>query len=186
MDDLPRITRGFLEALAESGVLHALAGGLSANVWLPPERQYPTQDVDAAVHPTRQCPLDAHKLARLIAERTGQDCIHSAELPLGRTTILRWVCLPRGTIADAVITDARYAREALARTRRMRLGDAEFPVLAPEDVILYKSLGKRPKDYGPIEAIGDAFTLDTAYLERWARHLGVLSFLRRALKGPAR
>lgn len=182
MDELPRITRGFLEALAEVGVVHALAGGLSANVWLPPERQFPTEDVDVAVLPSQKHPIHVHRLAELIAERTGRGCIHSADLDFGRTTILRWVCFPGDTIADAVIADRVYAKAALARRRGMRLGDMEFPVLAPEDVILYKSLGKRPKDFGPIESISDTYSLDMVYLERWARHLGVLTFLRRALR----
>jgi hypothetical protein len=56
-------------------------------------------------------------------------------------------------------------------------GCAPRAILAPEDVILYKSLGARDKDRIAIAAIARAQSLDGAYIEKWSRHLDTWTFL---------
>lgn len=90
-----------------------------------------------------------------------------------------------------------YDQQAFARALRRRLEDApggpEVSVEAPEDVILNKlrwyDLGGRVSERQWGDLIGvlrvNASDLDHAYLQRWARSLGLAELLMRALRAIA-
>ncbi len=90
--------------------------------------------------------------------------------------------------------DDAFQKEALSRRRREPLEKTEiprkFPVATPEDVVLQKLLwfrkGGSTSERQWTDVLGvlkiQAGILDTEYMARWARELGISDLLERALK----
>lgn len=179
MATLKEVTAAALRALRGSGFPYALAGGLSANLWVPASSVFATHDVDAAVAISED---DLPGLFRHVErELSSLAALRGDTLEFPRAWIDRFVCPPDITFDIVRSKHSVYAREAMRRTRQVELDGDRFAVLSPEDVILYKSLAARPKDHGPIAAIAAARELDMRYLEEWSRALGTWSFIRKAL-----
>jgi len=181
MVDLADVAAALLSTLEEQGLPAALAGGLAAGVWVAPKDIAETYDVDVAVASSSPEAIDPGEIAGRLTARLGVPCLHGTTLSLRKVEIVRFLC---GDIqADMIVANPRYAREALGRSEPLDIDGAPFAVLSPEDAVLYKGLGRRLKDYGPIAAIARSQSLDLVYVERWARALGIWRFVAKALCG---
>ncbi|MCR4316625.1 MAG: nucleotidyltransferase [Planctomycetes bacterium] len=100
-----------------------------------------------------------------------------------KVCIVRYLCTGVDIVVDLILADAKYTREAISNQGKVDIGGKDYPVLSPEDIILFKSLGKREKDIGPMNAVARSNEIDREYIEKWARHLGTWGFVKRALKG---
>lgn len=178
MATLEEVTAAALEAMAGSGVAHALAGGLAANLWVAGEHQQATFDVDFAVLAKAGSASVADRLAERLA---ALGCFRSATL-FRKATVERLLCPPEITVDLVQVKDAAYGASAIARSGTGRFRSASHPILRPEDVILHKSLARRPKDVASIAYLAADNRLDLEYLERWARRLGTWGFVRRSIR----
>lgn len=167
-----------LRAIAAVEQPHAVVGGLAANLWVAPERARETYDIDFACAAWN--PADDAELRRRL-EAQGAEVIASTHLPLRRVVIHR-VAVENTMIDIVVPRNAKYAATALARRAESTMRETPVPVLAPEDVFLFKAVAKREKDLQPMAALAVLPTFDRAYVERWARTLGVWRFAKRGLK----
>lgn len=160
MGKLEVLAKALLESLQETGVPAALAGGMAANAWVEQEDVHLTYDVDAVVLVPDGHAFSPEILAERIETRTGIRCFHGSDFDLPKARIIRVVTTPDNVIDDLNLADRIYSAAALARTGTVELGGAMQPILAPEDVILFKSLAGRDKDRIAIAAIGRAQRLD--------------------------
>lgn len=80
-----------------------------------------------------------------------------------------------GVTIDLLRPRDAHDRQALRRRRRRRLGGRYCWIVAPEDFVLQKLKVGRPRDFEDAQSVLERSRgrLDRAYLQRWARRLGV-------------
>ena len=184
METLEAVASAILGVLKDAGIPAALTGGLAANAWVATEDVAATYDVDVATLIPEGIQFSASTLADAFTTRSGIRCMHGSDLDLPKAKIVRLVTIPKGTVIDMVMANRTFAGEALSRTSTIESGGERHPILSPEDLILYKGLARRDKDRTAIVAIAKRQTLDRAYIERWARRLGIWKFVSSGLKAP--
>ena len=110
----------------------------------------------------------------------GYSVLRSKDMHFTRAQISRlWV---EGITVDFVRPrNLQFVNSAFARLEKGDLKSAKIPILAPEDVFLYKALSKRERDIAPMSALSDRADFDRVYVEKWARKLGVWLFAKRAI-----
>lgn len=177
MGKLESLAAALLGTLEEARIPAALAGGMAANAWVDKEDVHLTYDVDVAILLPGDTPFSADSIAESVESRSGMGCFHGSDLELPKARIIRLVTRPDGTVIDLVLADGAYTAAALARTGSVDLAGVARAILAPEDVLLFKSLAARDKDRIAIAALAKAQALDMAYVEKWSRHLGTWTFV---------
>jgi hypothetical protein len=88
----------------------------------------------------------------------------------------------RGIDVDLFLAESRFQKQLLLHRRQELLDDAPIWLVSPEDLILLKLLAGRPRDHADIGDI--LFTqgkLDEDYMRQWAKELGVVTDLERAI-----
>lgn len=174
------------EALESLGVAYYVGGSLASSAHGVPRASL---DVDLMAelrpeHVTSLCQrlqdayyLDPDRVGDAVARKRSFNLIHLA-------TMLK---------VDVFVSRGRpFDREALARVRHERLGDAEagrlFALVSAEDIVLLKlewfRLGGETSERQWTDVLGvlkvARGALDAAYLDRWAGALGVADLLERA------
>jgi hypothetical protein len=87
--------------------------------------------------------------------------------------------LERPVAVDLFLVTTPFQRSAFSRRRDVMLGDRRFPVIAAEDLILFKLIAARRKDDADVvDLLTFGGPLDLSYLKRWAARLRVLARLR--------
>jgi hypothetical protein len=67
-----------------------------------------------------------------------------------------------------------FERQVVARSRKVRVGTAQFPLACAEDIVIMKALAMRPRDVADIEGILDAAPrLDLARIRKTVRQFSV-------------
>ena len=141
-----------VDALKEA--LVALAAGLEGTSWFVFGAQAvrvwgsPRQTIDIDVTVALE-PADVGALSALITRlETGSFRVRAPD-PVAFAK--RYWVVPlvhaNGTPVDLVLAGTPFERDALGRSRRERVHDVEVPVVAPEDLVVYKLVSDRPKDY---------------------------------------
>jgi hypothetical protein len=131
-----------LEALVQSfaGLEWFVFGAQAVRVWGTP-RQTVDIDVTVALAPTQ--------VAQLVA-RCAPYGLRARVPDPGAFAEKYWV-VPllhdNGTPIDVVLAGTRFEQDAMSRRRAIELHGIEVPVVAPEDLIVYKLNSDRPKDY---------------------------------------
>lgn len=75
---------------------------------------------------------------------------------------------------EVTLVSTPYHREALERRRRVKVAGLDLAVIAPEDLLLHKLLGGRPRDMVDASEILIATPgLDMDYVRLWAQRLDV-------------
>ncbi|MGI8926671.1 MAG: hypothetical protein ACR2HN_08510 [Tepidiformaceae bacterium] len=154
---LPALVR----RLTECGIEHAIGGAMAAAYWGIPRG---TADIDvnifldqsegasalACLAPLGIRPEQADALASL--ERQGQVRLAWEETPV-----------------DLFFAYHAFHQSCRARAVEVPLDDHQITILSAEDLVIFKVLFNRPRDWGDIEQIldvqGEAF--DAAYAFRW-------------------
>jgi len=189
--DLLEFTRLVIDALEAAEVPYLLGGALAVAAWAEARS---TQDVDLVIH------LPEERVAALSRELAGRGIALPPDL------MLDLLAEQRGDVAlvayhtlwghKAELFPLRPGDEsraaALARRQPVDLGEplGRIYVHAPEDLILYKlryySLSQQTKHVRDIAALllAQAGALDLAYLNGWARRLG-LDAVWRFMQGQA-
>jgi hypothetical protein len=89
-------------------------------------------------------------------------------------------------VADIVLAETDYQREAIERARAEPTGSApNVRVLRIEDVLVHKLIAARPRDLADIEDIlSGGLPVDDGFVERWAEYWDVLDLWRRLRETP--
>jgi len=165
------------EILAKARVPHALCGGLAANLYRNEVRA--TSDVDLAVS------VGAARLIDLV--RMFSDAGWRAEpyWRKGEQLRLSHPNLPR---VDCIIATTDYEEAALERAVSIEVEGRSLRVLTVEDLIVFKLVAGRARDYEAVAAIINARgeTLDTEYVTGWLEQFEFEERWERALEEARR
>lgn len=165
------------EILDAAGVPHALCGGLAANLYRDEIRA--TSDVDLAIAagPTRLVDL----------ARTFTDEGWRAEPYWRRGEQLRLTRrgLPR---VDCLVATTDYERAAIDGAVPAQIEGRSLRVLTAEDLIVFKLVAGRARDYEAVAAIINALSdrLDVDYITGWLDQFGVPQTWERAVEEARR
>lgn len=167
--------------LDKAGIPYMLAGSMSSSLHGRPRA---TQDADVVIDPTED------QLGSLLA-LLGQGYYVSRDAAmdaLQRPGMFNVIDLEGGWKADLIILkDRPFNRQEFDRRRRIDAMGQMLWVVSPEDIILSKLewMKGRESEVQYSDALGVAITqwtsLDLAYLDKWARELGVDTILARLL-----
>ena len=165
------------KVLDEQGIASALCGGLAANLYREDVRS--TVDVDVYLVCT------APQLVQLARAFEAKDwTVHPAwqQAELLRLEHKRY---PR---VDMLIATTEFEREAVLNGRPVVVAGQELRVLEPEDLIVFKLVAGRARDYGDVVAIINSSDgrLDEAYIARALDDLDMVDRWKRAQEDAAR
>lgn len=146
------------EVLESAEVPHALCGGLAANLYREEVRA--TSDVDFALA------IPPARLVDLVA--TLEDAGWKVEPYWRQSQQLRLTRkdLPR---VDCIVATTDYERSAIARSVAADIEGLEVAVLTAEDLIVFKLIAGRVRDYEAVAAMINARlkSLDVEYINGW-------------------
>jgi hypothetical protein len=186
MTDLGDVLRALAGLLEEMQVAYAVMGGLAVRAYALPR---PTFDIDFTIA------ISPERLAEFFSrcedfgftvpsQYTTGYVDRVAGMPLVK---LRLYLKDKGIDIDIFLVESPYQHELIFRRRRDDVDGQTVWLVSPEDLILLKLVANRPRD---ILDVGDVLfmqsQLDTAYLRRWAKELGVESQLEAALSDATR
>ncbi len=164
MDDLFESLVALQARLNEAGISSAVVGGMAVGIWGEPRV---TRDVDVKVLLTRDDA--AHLLEALGSDY--QPLIEDPLRSLSNTGVL-FVRDERETRLDLLLSETAFDAEVIRRAQPVELAPGlEAQVCSPEDLIIYKLVSTRQRDYGDAVSVirrqGDG--LDDAYVVGWLR-----------------
>lgn len=162
--------------LASQGIAHALLGGMAANLYRHEARA--TQDVDFGISAT---PVQTLALVDAFSKAgwTPELRAHKAE-----TLRLAHDDLPR---IDLLIAGTPFEENAIARAAPLTIDDHELAIVTPEDLIVYKLIAGRARDYEAVAAILNASApIDSGYVTGWLEQFGLSDRWEKALGEAAR
>ncbi|GMU55252.1 MAG: hypothetical protein AMXMBFR33_43980 [Candidatus Xenobia bacterium] len=160
---MEQVWSALLEAqsrLEGAGIQSAVIGGIAVAVWGLPRA---TQDVDLKVLLTRA------QADRLLGTLFPQGCPAETRTFLQRNGIL-FVQQDGGVRVDYLLSDTSFDRSAIERrVEALVAPEVRAQVCTAEDLIVYKLLSTRPRDYE--DAVGivarQRNRLDVEYVRSW-------------------
>lgn len=152
--------RAVHQVLEEAHVANALCGGMAANLYRTGVRA--TTDVD--VYIACSAP-ELVRLAKAFEERGW------AAHPAWRKAELLRLERDDKPKVDLLVAATQFERLAVERARQAQIEDLRIRVLRAEDLIVFKLVAGRVRDYADVAAIINAQTdrLDDIYIERSLR-----------------
>jgi hypothetical protein len=164
--ELDRLVDGLAESLESAGLEYAFGGALALAYWAPPRA---TADIDLNLF------VDVQALDSAFA------AIETAGFVVKRDEATRWAA-ERGDFRafagpvrlDVFLSFSPFHDEVRERAvRRPSASGRAIRVLSAEDLMLFKLLFDRPKDWLDMEKIvqQQGASLDSGYLARWSREL---------------
>lgn len=174
------VLRALGEALNAAEIPWMVAGSVASSVW---GEVRSTQDIDIVVVATRTSLV---RLCRALPEERWYADVDMAIDAARRQSMFNVVDMETGWKVDIILRRGReFSREEFGRRRRVVVDGEEVWVATAEDVLLAKlEWAKRSgserqlRDAAGIVAVQGA-TLDRAWVERWAKELGVEAELER-------
>lgn len=153
--------------LDQAGIRFMLSGSTALGAYATPRM---TRDIDMVVEIG---PADVDRFVGLFAADfyCDADAVQRAVATRG---IVNLIHLERVVKVDVIVRkDSDYHRVEFQRQRRVRLGDADIPVVSPEDLILSKLAWTRERrsevQFRDVrDLIASVPDLDWVYLEHWA------------------
>jgi hypothetical protein len=174
------VLRALGEALDAAEIPWMVAGSVASSVW---GEVRSTQDIDIVVVATRTSLV---QLCRVLPEERWYADVEMAIDAARRQSMFNVVDLETGWKVDIILRKGRdFSREEFARRRRAVVDGEEIWIATPEDVLLAKlewasrtGSERQLRDAAGIIAV-QGERLDRAWVERWARVLGVEAELAR-------
>ncbi|MCK9248557.1 MAG: hypothetical protein M0P31_06210 [Solirubrobacteraceae bacterium] len=145
-------------ALDDAGIPHAFGGAIALAYWTLDPRGTSDLDVNVFV-PADEC---APALAALPAGIDLPDDLADVLARDGQRR-LWWDTTP----VDLFFDYAPIHRAAAAHRRMVPFAGREIPVLGPEELVVFKAMFDRTKDWADIEAVLAAGTVDPTPVRRW-------------------
>lgn len=158
-------------------VPHALCGGLAANLYREEVRA--TSDVDVMVTLGPAELVDIVRVFEAAGWRAEPYWRQSQQIRLSRPD------LPR---VDCLIATTDYERAAIEHAVPIEIEGQPLRVLTAEDLIVFKLVAGRARDYEAVAAIINAHrgSLDIGYITGWLGQFGAENAWARALEDAAR
>jgi hypothetical protein len=150
--------------LETAGIPSVLIGGLAVSAWGEPRG---TRDVDLKIMLKRE---DAQRLLDVLGQ--AYTPFHADPLRNLRGNGLLFVRDPAGTRIDLHLADTSFDESAIARGQLVELQPGwTVRVCSPEDLIVYKWLAPRGRDYDDIVSVirRQQDQLDDAYVVKWLK-----------------
>ena len=157
--------------LTSHGIAHALLGGMAANLYRQEARA--TQDVDFGIKAT---PAETFAIVDSFSKAGW-----TAELRARKAEALRLAHddLPR---IGLLIAGTPFEENAIARAATLTIDDHELAIVTPEDLIVYKLIAGRARDYEAVAAILNASgQIDEGYVTGWLEQFGLSDRWQKAL-----
>lgn len=149
--------------LEREGLPSILIGGLAVGIWGEPRL---TRDIDVKVLVSRE------ERGKVLSVLSGYTPLNADPDQALRQNGIAFFLAPSEIRVDIMLADTIFDEVAIGRAQTIEL-DPKKPVrvCSAEDLIIYKSLSLRARDYADVESIvkrqGDA--LDDVYVEKWLR-----------------
>ncbi|MHB8511616.1 MAG: nucleotidyltransferase [Actinomycetota bacterium] len=163
--------------LQAAKVPHALCGGLAANLYRREVRA--TSDVDFAVI------IDPRRVAEVVDALDAKGWKADEGWKRAEQLRVSHRGFPR---VDCIIATTDYEKAAVERAQVATIERNKVRVLTPEDLIVFKLVAGRPRDYDAVAAIinDHLVDLDANYIKRWLRQFGIEDTWNRALQEARR
>ena len=160
------------EILESAAIPHALCGGLAANLYRKEVRATSDVDIAIAVGPARMVDL-----VRTFDQRGWKPEPYWRK---GEQLRLAHRDLPR---VDCLVATTDYERAAIDRAVSAEIEGREVRVLTAEDLIVFKLIAGRARDYEAVAAIINARRgrLDIDYIKGWLEQFGTPEAWKRAV-----
>lgn len=157
---LLEVLRKVVGFLQREGIPFVIVGGLANAVWGEPRA---TRDVDVKVYIGERTPQE-------FAEMVAREFAPARPLPGGPDSIVS-LALPSGVGVDFLIAIPGYEEMVLDRAQSRLLAGMNLPICSAEDIIIYKVIADRPKDWADVEGvlIEQGNRLDQSYIRDWLR-----------------
>jgi predicted nucleotidyltransferase len=163
--------------LDEDSIRHALCGGLAANLYRKEVRATSDVDLAVAVSPSRL--IDVTRRFVDAGWDVEPYWSHGEQLRLNHEN------LPR---VDCIIATTDYERSAIERAVPAEIEGNELKVLTIEDLIVFKLIAGRARDYEAVAAMiserGEE--LDVFYITGWLDQFGASDAWTRAIEEARR
>ncbi len=164
MESLFESLAALQEKLRAAGIPSAIIGGFAVGIWGEPRV---TRDVDVKVLLKRD---EAPRLLEVLSP--DYTSLQPDPLQALQRSGILFVQDEQGARLDLLLADTSFDAAAIERARPVELQPRVIAtVCSPEDLIIYKMISTRPRDYEDAEGIirrqGDA--LDDAYILGWLR-----------------
>lgn len=150
-------------------------GGLAISIWGEPRATY---DIDGVIK------VNKNQLEELLNEFSQKGFRYDTNAPIKIIQSMPFITLiyqfkKRKIYIDLFLAKSEYEKQALSRRQQINLKDINITLITPEDLILYKLLAGRTRDIDDIREIlvMQKETLDMKYLKKWAKKLGVITYL---------
>lgn len=163
MGDPAELALRLSRTLAAAGIPHAIGGAIAYGYHAEPRA---TADIDlnvfveeSGIDPV----LDALEEAGCVVDRVEA---HRRAAERGDL-----VARLEGYRVDGFISFHAFHEEVRRRIQEVRLLGHPIPILSAEDLVLFKVLFDRPKDWLDIANMAAARSLDRDYVRRWAAEL---------------
>lgn len=158
--------------LETQGVAHALLGGIAANLYRKEARA--TQDVDFGI---KASPADTVAIIEAFTQAGWAPTLRA-----GKAEVLRFSHddLPR---IDLLVAGTPFEENAIARAASLTIDEHQLAIVTPEDLIVYKLIAGRARDYEAVGAVLNAVTdIDSHYVMGWLEQFGLSNRWQRALE----
>jgi hypothetical protein len=165
------------EVLASADIPHALCGGLAANLYRDEVRATVDVDVAVAIAPAR--------LVDLVKRLADAGWTVDPYFRQGEQLRLTRQDPPR---VDCILATSDYERHAIEQAVPTRIEGRELRVLTAEDLIVFKLIAGRARDYEAVAAIINTRRelLDVEYITGWLEQFGVAERWERATEEARR
>jgi hypothetical protein len=152
------------EALDEAGVAHAIGGAIALAYYGEPRA---TADIDVNIFVGAEHAESVADVLRPLGVAVTPKAVEKIEQQAQNR--LRWGLY----VLDVFFIDHPFRESCASRIRFVPFRDGEIPILAAEDLLIFKIFFNRAKDWLDIEQVlfAQAGRFDVGYVERWLTEL---------------
>jgi hypothetical protein len=181
MKNVTETLHTLVELLDQLSIDYAVMGGFAVRAHGVPR---PTYDIDLTIVLERERFTELFDRLRdldfVIPEVYETDWVDRVkELPLLK---LRRYIRDESLDVDLFLVECEFLAEVMKRRSRLDADGQLLWVVSPEDLVLFKLLAGRARDWGDVaDVLFIQGSLDEAYMRRWARELEIRTELEKAL-----
>ncbi len=148
-------------SLRDAGIPYMIIGGQAVLIYGEPRI---TKDIDVTLGVDVDRMADVLAVARGLSLAPLVDPVEFAK----KTRVLPCQDQSIGLRVDFVFSFSAYEKEALSRTRAIRIGTTDVFYASPEDVVIHKIVAGRPRDLEDVRGILlKNPSIDATYIRRW-------------------
>lgn len=160
-DPVAQATRSIVRAFEMRAVPYALGGALALAFWAEPRA---TRDLDVNVF------LPESQLDDVLAALRDAGCACEDPDPVARVNARGDLVARHGAVrVDVFFPFHPFHDSVRSRIRTVQTASGPRPILSAEDLIVFKTLFNRPKDWVDVQAMrfAQGARLDVPYVLRW-------------------